>query len=79
MLHEIIKFIGKAELDKYSQRIIWGVNTKGEFQQILNIDVRGWGAIKHLFKPLKNAEDFQDEMGQFICDAINEKIKREKG
>jgi hypothetical protein len=38
-------------------------------------DIRGWGALIHCFETLNEASDFQDEIGQFIVDAINEKLK----
>lgn len=37
-------------------------------------DVRGWGWIQKL----AYAEDIQDGIGQFIADAINEKLERSK-
>ncbi len=43
--------------------------------------IRGWGAIQNLFKDskgaidMKAAADFQDEIGNFIADAINEKLQ----
>ncbi len=40
------------------------------------VSVRGWGAVKHLFKTEKECEEFQDELGQFIADAINKKLKK---
>lgn len=39
------------------------------------VSVRGWGAIQHLFKTYKECKEFQDELGEFICVAINEKLK----
>lgn len=36
-------------------------------------DVRGWGWIQKLDQPEKT----QDEIGQFIVDAINEKMEKE--
>ena len=47
-------------------------------------DLRGWGAIQNLFKlkggaiDFEKAEKFQDDLGQWIADAINEKLEREK-
>lgn len=47
-------------------------------------DIRGWGAIQNLFKDGKGMIDtqkaaaFQDQFGQWIADAINEKLQREK-
>lgn len=40
-------------------------------------EVRGWGAIQQKFKTQEEAAQFQDEVGKFIADAINEKIKRD--
>ena len=37
-------------------------------------DVRGWGRISYMEDP----EEKQDSMGQFIADAINEKLERER-
>jgi hypothetical protein len=41
--------------------------------------VRGWGALQHEFETENEAEEFQDAVGQFIADAINEKVKRDYG
>ena len=48
-------------------------------------EIRGWGALQNAFKdPSKTPQEytqeaskFQDEVGKFIADAINEKIKRD--
>lgn len=67
--------------DKMGQ-YIWGVDKEGGHQKIA--DLRGWGAIQNLFKTKKGEIDFdkaavfQDEIGQWIVDAIKEKIEREK-
>ena len=37
-------------------------------------DVRGWGWIQKL----KDPEKTQDEIGEFIAQAINEKLERER-
>lgn len=74
----IEKFINEAKYDRMGQKI-WGVDKKGGHQMI--VDVRGWGAIQNLFIDKTGKVDevsagkFQDDMGQFIADAINEKIK----
>jgi hypothetical protein len=39
------------------------------------VSIRGWGAIQHLFKTIEEQEEFQNELGIFIQDAINEKLK----
>ena len=38
-------------------------------------ELRGWGAIQHLFAEHKEAAEFQDELGEWIADAINQKIQ----
>ncbi len=46
-------------------------------------EIRGWGAIQHLFKNPDGSIDFdaagkfQDELGEWIADAINQKLKSE--
>lgn len=42
-------------------------------------EVRGWGALQNEFKTEDEAEMFQDEVGKFIADAINEKVRRDFG
>jgi len=70
----IEEFIGtRVEYDKMGT-FIWGLNEKGEMQMIA--DVRGWGAIQHLFKDKQEAANFQDDLGDWIVDAINKKIQR---
>ena len=78
MSKKIKEFIGeKAKYDKNGQ-MIWGV--KGESHQLI-ADVRGWGAIQNLFKnrngkvDYESAEKFQDELGEWITQAINDKLK----
>lgn len=71
-LIDIAKYIQTARLD-YECGIIWAVNDKNDELQHL-ADVRGWGHIQNMFKIEQEAMDFQDAIGQFITDAINEKI-----
>lgn len=68
--------------DKHGQMIFFKTKTAGH--QIL-VDVRGWGNIQNLPEFKKNGEyhfkeagEFQDKVGQWIVDAINEKLEREK-
>lgn len=70
---EVIKFIGKAEYDAYWQ-IIWG-KSAGNNERLA--DIRSCGSVQHLFNTHEEAAAFQDSIGQFIADAINEKIERE--
>lgn len=39
-------------------------------------EIRGWGMLKHMFPTPDEASDFQDKVGKFIAEAINEKIER---
>ena len=61
---------------------IWGESTYGVSQMIG--EVRGWGAIQNLFKnkdgsiDFKKAEDFQDGLGAWIADAIQQKLEKER-
>ena len=66
-------FIGDhAKYDEHGG-YIWGIDEKGGHQMIG--EVRGWGAIQNLFKTHSEAADFQDSLGMFITEAINEKLK----
>ena len=76
-------FIGnKVSFDKECGKF-FGEDSKSGIQNIA--DVRGWGAIQNLFKNKKGEIDyfkatkFQDDLGDWIAEAINEKIEREKG
>jgi hypothetical protein len=64
---------GKVSYDSYGT-YLWLTNTKGE-QQMLG-EIRGWGHIQNLFKTEKDAAAFQDEIGKFVAEAINEKIAK---
>jgi hypothetical protein len=77
---KITDFIGKkAWFDECGY--IWGENKDGECQMLG--EVRGWGAIQNLFKnkdesiDFKKAEDFQDALGHWIADAIQQKLNSE--
>ena len=82
MIKEIENFIGVAKHDEFKGTYIWGVDKEGGNQMIA--ELRGWGAIQNMFKNedgsinFDDAEQFQDEMGKFIVDAINEKINKQK-
>ena len=83
MTEKIKKFIGKSVYyDEHGQMIFGEKEPGGGNQLLLNIDVRGWGAIQHLFPftddGTKNAEQFQDKLGEWIAEAINEKLKKDE-
>jgi len=89
-LEQIKKFIGVAKYDEWGGGYIWGIDKKNNHKMIAQIkksseeevkvnqvlSIRGWGAIQHMFKSEDDADEFQDELGHFIAEAINEKIAR---
>jgi hypothetical protein len=56
---------------------LWSKDSDGGNQMIG--EVRGWGAIYNEFPNDNRASAFQDEVGKFIADAINEKVQRDFG
>jgi len=58
---------------------IWAVEKAKEADYLHHVaDVRGWGELQNIFKlDVDMAAEFQDKVGQFIVDAINEKLERE--
>ena len=73
---KIEKWLKDVYYDEFGTHI-WNKDKEGDIQKVA--DIRGWGAIQNLFKTQKEAEEFQDEVGKFIADAINEKIQRDFG
>ena len=71
---KVQKFIGVKATYDYQDQLIFGNYENGEQQLI--VDVRGWGAIQNLFSTTEEAMKFQDEVGQWITDAINEKLTK---
>lgn len=63
--------------DPYGGQYLWSKQNDDGGSQMVG-EVRGWGALQHEFKNIEEAEKFQDEVGKFIADAINEKIDRLK-
>ena len=57
--------------------IIWTIEKSEKCDYLHRIaDIRGWGEIQNLFKlDMNKAAEFQDAVGEFIVDAINEKLK----
>lgn len=68
---------GEVSYDNDDQYFWLTVNN----QMKMLAELRGWGAIKNLFKTksgeidMELAAKFQDEIGEFIAQAINEKIQ----
>lgn len=68
----IKQWLQNVHYDDYGQ-YLWAKHDDGN--QLIG-EVRGWGALQQEFKTEKEAEAFQDEVGKFIADAINEKVQR---
>lgn len=80
---QITDFInGKVTYNKEGQ-YFWINSPDGDGIQMLG-ELRGWGHIQNMFiKPktggmidMDAAAKFQDELGEFVAKAINEKVKR---
>lgn len=71
---------GKFKYDEMGQ-YIWLVQEDGNHQKIA--DLRGWGAIQQFFRltdktiDTKKAEAFQDELGKWIAQTLQEKLELE--
>ncbi len=59
--------------DQWGQ-YLWAKHDDGN--QLIG-EVRGWGALQNEFKTEIETAVFQDEVGKFIAEAINEKIQRD--
>lgn len=80
---EVEKFInGKVTYDGFGGQYFWIKNPNGHNQMLA--ELRGFGAIQQFFKnkngevDVEAAAKFQDEIGEFIAEAINEKISKLK-
>lgn len=70
---KIKSYIGKAKYDEAGQ-IIMCVDKNGGDAAL--VDLRGWGRLQNMFPTEQEAVNFQDEVGKFITDAINEKLNK---
>jgi len=82
-IKDIIKFIGESvRFNDFGAGYFWGKKPNGGEQIIAK--VRGYGSIQNLFLDKKKgcdfekANQFQDDLGRFIAEAITEKIERER-
>lgn len=70
---------GPVTYDKYGQ-YFW-INTPNDGVNMLG-ELRGWGCIQNMFGAKnknfdeESAAKFQDEVGEWVADAINQKLKR---
>lgn len=73
---------GKVTYDKFGGQYFWINDPKGGSQMLA--EMRGWGHIQNMFKDKKGninvdiAGKYQDEVGDWIAEAINEKLERER-
>jgi hypothetical protein len=71
-------FIGTHVIYDTESCTIFGVNGEEEWQPI--VDLRGFGAIQNMLKnkdgsvALEKAYAFHNELGEWIADAINQKL-----
>jgi hypothetical protein len=63
--------------DRHGQ-YLWSKKDSDGGSQMIG-EVRGWGVLQNNFKTVEEAATFQDEIGKFIADAINEKVQRDFG
>ena len=75
MRNRVMNFIGKANYTGDLGTYIWGNNIYGKTELIAMIE--GYREIQNLCTTVSEANEFQDEMGRFIAEAINEKIERD--
>jgi hypothetical protein len=72
---KIEKWLNNVYYDKCGQYFFSEQEPNGGSQMIG--EVRGWGALQHEFKTEEEAENFQDAVGEFIAQAIREKVERD--
>jgi len=73
-MEDMVKsFIGDVVVYDKEGGYFWG-KSKNDSQMIAQ--VRGWGAIQNIFTHATEEEAgaFQDSLGEFIAEAINEKL-----
>jgi len=73
-LKEWLKDVYYAPFGQY----LWSRQDEEGGSQMVG-EIRGWGAIQQLFGTHKECEEFLDQIGKFIADAINEKVQRDFG
>lgn len=70
---DIKEFVGEVMYNDHGQTIFRGVD-KDNLKMFL--DVRGWGSIQNMgFKTIKDAREFQDKVGRWVSNVINNNLK----
>lgn len=67
---------GEIYYDNNGQMIFCNKGKEGQSHLLDISSVRGWGEIQHLFPDMNKAAKFQDELGEFIAQAIREKLAK---
>lgn len=70
----IQEWLKNVYYDEYGQ-YLW--SKQNDENQMIG-EIRGWGRLQNEFKTEDEAAKFQDEIGKFIAEAINEKIQKLK-
>lgn len=70
---KVSEYIKGEVLYGYGTSIWFNVDKNGGVQKVL--DIRGWGHLSTTMGD-SEAEKFQDEIGEFVAEAINEKLKK---
>jgi hypothetical protein len=74
---KINEWLKDVYYDEHGQ-YLWSKQDADGGSQMIG-EVRGWGALQNKFKTEEEAATFQDEVGKFIAEAINEKVQRDFG
>jgi hypothetical protein len=72
----IEKWLSDVYYDEYGTHI-WNKEQDGGNQLVS--DIRGWGRLQNEFSTQEEAEKFQNKVGEFIVQAIKEKILKDYG
>lgn len=73
----IEKWLSDVYYDKNGGTYLWNEDGNGGFEMVAQ--VRGWGALQYKFKTYDEAKEFQKQVGDFIAEAIREKVARDFG
>lgn len=69
---------GEVSYDKFGGQYFWIKKPDGGL--LMLAEMRGWGQIQNMFPMTKEGQEsaakYQDMVGDFIAEAINEKIQR---
>ena len=74
---KINEWLKDVYYDQHGQ-YLWSKQDADGGSQMIG-EVRGWGALQNEFRTVEEAATFQDEVGKFIAEAINEKVQRDFG